>query len=187
MTNDPKSLTQKARRTRVSLIAAGRKLIGQDGASGVTVMSVCALADVGRTSFYNYFEDVDALIRTVAVEAATEIKDRFDSLHADRSRGLARLRDCLEMILTLARDEPDMVLLLTALAATTSEIPALLEAEISAELAACDSIPPQEVPSLAGFLTITILALARHLAEGRMEGGQVSRSVDYMMRACDRN
>ena len=72
------NLTPKARRTRAALIKAAKSLIGREGTAGVNVMTACAEANVGRTSFYNYFEDIDVLIAAVAFEAAADIKARFD-------------------------------------------------------------------------------------------------------------
>ena len=115
MTIAPADLTPKARRTRSALLSAARAEIGRSGVPGVTVMAVCARAEVGRTSFYNYFEDVEALVSAVAIEVAEEIKERFDRLHQDMPRGRARLEACLGMILETAVSDSETTRLLVSL------------------------------------------------------------------------
>ena len=83
-------LTPKARRTRLALLEAARVELGNRGVAGVTVMAVCERAGIGRTSFYNYFEDTGALVSTVAEEAAKDVKERFDALHSGVPRGRKR-------------------------------------------------------------------------------------------------
>lgn len=180
---DPTDLTPKARRTRELLLDAGRKLTGQRGATGINVMAVCAEAEVGRTSFYNYFDDVEGLVATVATEAAREIKVRFDGLHAGQPRGRERLKSCLKMILTLAVEDPDRVLLLTSLAQSSPEVSGLLTSEIHAELSATDDPQIEDVTGLSDFLAITILALARQFAEGKLALDSLDRHLESLWKS----
>ena len=166
MRSEPSDLTPKARRTLSLLISAAETVIGQEGVRAVTVMSVCEEAGVGRTSFYNYFEDVEALTNAVATNAAKQIKSQFDHLHVGVPRGSARLEACLSMIVQLAIEDSDRMLLLTSLADTVPEVSGLLEAEITAELAAKAGPQISEAKTMGRFLTVALLALARQFAEG---------------------
>lgn len=177
------NLTPKARRTRAALIDAARSLIGREGTTGVNVMTVCAEASVGRTSFYNYFEDIDVLIAAVALEAAADIKARFDQMHQEQPRGRERLRNCLGMILTLAKIDPEAVLLLTSLAHTTPEISAMIEAEIVTELRAETPANGRGAEPLARFLTVATLALARHMATGDIPKDSIEQNLAFLMNA----
>ena len=183
MQTDPKDLTPKARRTRTSLLDAGRKLTGLYGSAGVNVMAVCAEAGVGRTSFYNYFEDVEALVAAVAIEAAKEIKARFDNLHSCQPRGRERLRACLKMILLLAVENPDTTLLLTSLVRSSPEVRNLLWSEIHTELSAVDELQKEDVTKLSDFLAITTLALARQFAEGDLAPSSIDRHLEFLWRS----
>jgi len=165
-------------------VAAARSEIGKNGVSGVTVVSVCTEAGVGRTSFYNYFADTDALITEVATEAATGIKDRFDQLHKAEPKGRGRLRACIGMILTLSIDDREFMLLVTSLAQSVPAVAELLETEIIAELSAESMGGRDAVKACARHLAITTIAVARHLAEGRIPKGEVDRHVDFLMRSC---
>ena len=182
MHSDLTDLTPKARRTRVSLLVAGRRLFGLHGRAGVYVMAVCAEAGVGRTSFYKYFEDVEELHEAVMLDVARDIKAKFDHLHSERPRGRARLKACLKMILSVAVEEPETALLLTSLAQTTSEIEGLIRSEISAELSAVSDPSIEDVVDLSGFLSITILALARQFSEGKLAEDSVDGHLRRLLR-----
>ena len=182
MHSDPDDLTPKARRTRASLLVAGRRLFGLHGRAGVNVMAVCAEAGVGRTSFYKYFEDVEGLLDAVVLEAARDIKARFDKLHSGQPRGRERLKACLRMILSVAVEEPETALLLTSLAQTTSVIEDLIRSEIFAELSAASDPHIEDVLSLSGFLSIAILALARRFSEGNFANDSVDQHLRILLR-----
>ena len=177
-------LTPKARRTRSALLAAARAELGHRGVAGLNVMSVCEKAGVGRTSFYNYFDDTDALVSTVAHETAIDIRERFASLHADVPRGFARLEACLRMILETAVDEPEAILLVASLTSSVPEIMELLQIEISAELTAFAPVPEEDQPVVVNYLAQTVLALAHQMALGNLAENSIDKHVEFMMRAC---
>lgn len=179
-----RDLTPKAKRTRSALLAAARAELGHRGVAGLNVMAVCERAGVGRTSFYNYFEDTNALMSTVAHETAIEIKERFASLHTEVPRGFVRLEACLSMILETAVVDPEATLLVASLAGSVPEIMELLHAEISAELAAFAPVPEEEQPVLASHLSQTVLALAHQMAMGNLAKNSVEKHVEFMMRVC---
>lgn len=179
------NLTPKARRTRAALIKAAKSLIGREGTAGVNVMTACVEANVGRTSFYNYFEDIDVLIAAVAFEAAADIKARFDELHEGQPRGRERLKRCLAMVLSLAESDPDMVMLLTSLTQTQPEIGELIEAEIVTELLAAPPGDARHTELLARYLTVATMALVRQLASGAIPLDGMDQYLAYLMKACD--
>ncbi|MFK8035777.1 MAG: TetR/AcrR family transcriptional regulator [Hyphomicrobiales bacterium] len=189
MAKPASDLTPKARRTRASLIEAARVVIGQEGVSGVTVMEVCDRAMVGRTSFYNYFEDADQLIWSVVEETSQSLKNQFDALHEGQSRGLARLERCLEMILNLAVDDRETAMLITSLSQNTHTKPKLLNQEIEKELAGANrtgelSLTDEKRESLTQFLAITTMAICRELALGSLGKDQITPQVGIMISAC---
>ena len=177
-------LTPKARRTRLALLEAARVELGNRGVAGVTVMAVCERAGIGRTSFYNYFEDAGALVSTVAEEAAKDVKERFDALHSGVPRGRKRLEACLRMILETATNDSEAILLVTSLANSAPKIMELLRAEISAELATFARVTDKDQPVLVDHLAQTILALAHQMATGNLAKNSIDRHVEFMMRVC---
>jgi AcrR family transcriptional regulator len=184
-----KILTVKSKRTRQSLLDAAVQVAGEKGIAAVTVKEICDVAGVGRTSFYNYFDDVTALLTAVAIQASDRVKSAFDTLHEDAPRGLARLRACLCMILDLSVENRALALLLTSLARSGPDVIDRLKAEIENELAAIDlqedlNVANAEQDNLATILALSTLALLRDLAEKRRDPETSKTLVDILLRGC---
>lgn len=175
----PEPLTPKARRTRAALVEATRQIVGEEGVPAATVQTICARAGIGRTSYYNYFDDAPAAVAEVAETTGQEIRTAFDALHGDQPRGLDRLETCLTMILTIARDDPAHALLLTALAQSDDTLPDMLSAEIAAELIGAGLSPDPTAP----FMATATLALTRRLAQGKLPA-DVPSCTRMLMAAC---
>jgi AcrR family transcriptional regulator len=175
------TLTAKARQTRQNILWAARDILGRKGMDAINVMEVCAEAGVGRTSFYNYFDDIDALVDAVAVDAASAIKAQFDALHLGEPRGLPRLEKCLRMLLTAGSEDPGTMLLLTTLAAHEGPIRDLLRYEIVQELGRPEQQEYDATSVKAEFLTSVVLALSRDIASGRATSGSIPGYVSMMM------
>lgn len=189
MVKSPDELTPKARRTRAALLSAASTVIGEKGAAGLTVIEVCDVAGVGRTSFYTYFDDLESLTESVARFAAENIRSTFDATHRGLPRGLDRLGKCLEMILRLAVDDPRMALMLTSLADDTRVITDLLQQEIRNELVAAkaaEGAPCTDVSmrSQVNFLTFSVLAICRHIALGNIPKNQISAHTALLLSTC---
>lgn len=152
-------------------------------------MEVCDIAEVGRTSFYNYFEDADQLIASVVEDTAQSLKNQFDALHEGQPRGLVRLERCLEMILNLAVDDRETAMLITSLSQNAHTKPKLLHQEIERELAGANrmgelSLTDEKRESLTQFLTIATMAICRELALGNLGKDQITSQVGIMISAC---
>ncbi|MDJ0868216.1 MAG: TetR/AcrR family transcriptional regulator [Myxococcota bacterium] len=63
---------RKKERTRRQLIDAGLRVLAEKG-EGLTVSDVVAAADVSNGTFYNYFEDRDALVEVLAEQLALSV------------------------------------------------------------------------------------------------------------------
>ena len=183
MTEAIKPLTPKAQRTREALLNAGRNAIGVHGVSNANVMEICETAKIGRTSFYTYFDSIDKLVAEIAEAAAKSLKQQFDDMHQDHPRGLERLEACLDMILTVAIQQPETALLITALADTSGDIRQMIETEIDAELSA-DKICASKRHILTPYLFTTTIALSRAIASGGLPADLSPELVKAMMRAC---
>lgn len=182
-------LTAKAIRTRAALISAARRLVGRQGISGVSVQSVCAEAGIGRTSFYSYFNDVEALIAEVATAAAKDFQERFEDTHQTRPRGMERLEECLLTVFAFALEERDIVLMMTSPNLPGGDVEKLLRREIWAELiggveAGEMDLPADDLLECADFLSISTLALARRIAFGDIRENQIPKFVAFTLAAC---
>lgn len=191
ITPEISSLTAKAVRTRQAIINAARKLIGSEGVDGVTVMAVCGEAQVGRTSFYNYFEDTPALLGMLANDVNQELQSEFETVHAGLERGLGRLECCLSMLLNKASTDPELGLLITALARNNPGFTKLLEEQIQIELEAAVvdgelELSPIELDTVLNFLTVAVLALMHEIAEKQMLPADTDGYVGCLMQAVKR-
>ena len=184
MAKQTDSLTPKAQKTRARLIAAARDIIGRDGVGGLNVMALCDAAHVGRTSFYNYFDDVSELVGEVALEAARTLKIQFDTLHDGSDRGLPRLKACLEMVLLFGVENPETALLLTSLSETNSEIRKMLQKEITEELNGAGFGADTGAGQISDYLTVALLALVREIALNGARGDHAQHFVEMMMAGC---
>jgi len=182
VTTDPPALTPKAQRTRAALLDATRDIVGASGVSATNVMTICDRAGIGRTSFYNYFDDTRDAVAEVARDAGNSIKAAFDAVHAGQPRGLDRLQACLTMVLEIGADDPSLALLLTSLAQADTTLPDLLSAEVAAELAGA-GLDHDRAETAARFVATATLALTRNIAEGRMSAARITTYVEMLMRA----
>jgi AcrR family transcriptional regulator len=178
--------TTKAAQTQAALVSAARRLTGRGGVASVSVKSVCAEANIGRTSYYNYFPDTDALVDALAAETTGELRATFDLLHSDLPRGLMRLTRSIETCLRMAEETPDRALLLTALAGTRQGPDAVLRHEIAEEiagaLAAGDlEMSGEEAWTYGIFLTTSLLACMRATALGDMPRGSVKEVSNALL------
>lgn len=63
-------------RTRSQLTDAARVLIAEKGIAGLRIADVTEVADVGRGSFYNYFDSKEDLVEAVAGESLQTVAER---------------------------------------------------------------------------------------------------------------
>ncbi|MEO0601195.1 MAG: TetR/AcrR family transcriptional regulator [Myxococcota bacterium] len=92
---------KKKARTRRRLLDAGVVAFGRLG-TAMTVQHVVAEAEVSHGTFYNYFDDLDALVDAVAVEVLTELSDAVASAgHPDPAQRFATAS--LRMLTMLGR------------------------------------------------------------------------------------
>ncbi|NNH74248.1 helix-turn-helix transcriptional regulator [Nocardia uniformis] len=65
---------QRRAERRIAILAAAREIIETQGADALSVAEICRRAGVTEPFFYKDFADLDAVVNTVADEAATEIR-----------------------------------------------------------------------------------------------------------------
>ena len=163
-------MTPKGRKTRRAIIDAAMLIAGRDGVDAISVLAVCKEANIGRTSFYNYFPDTSQLLEEVAAEVAATYQQQFEGMHGDLERGFARLANCLRFILQIACDNPNQGLLITSLASTYKEPADLIMVQVRKEIeGAIESSHAQlngtEIDCYVELVTISIMALSRRFSQ----------------------
>ena len=71
-------------RTRAALLRAGATLFATRSVDGISIDDIVAAADVAKGSFYNHFEDKEALARAIA----EEVRGGVEALAAEINAGV---------------------------------------------------------------------------------------------------
>lgn len=94
-------------RTRDSLLRAGRMLFAQRPVDSVSIDELVLAAKVAKGSFYNHFEDREALAHSLAGEIRNSLNTRVLALNADVSDPAMRVARGLALFFGYAASEPD--------------------------------------------------------------------------------
>lgn len=97
----------RAQRTRAALIAAGQRLFCERPVDAVTVDDIVQAAAVGKGSFYNHFEDREALVRAISAEIRTAVEQAIDRANADVEDPARRVARACCTYARFALDEPE--------------------------------------------------------------------------------
>jgi len=77
----------------------------------ITVTDILSRAEVGRNTFYVYFRDVEDVLRAAEGEALSLVLISLSRVHGERTP-VERLRRMADEWLSLAREEPHLLMLL---------------------------------------------------------------------------
>lgn len=94
-------------RTRESLLRAGRMLFAQRPVDSVSIDELVLVAKVAKGSFYNHFEDREALAHSLASEIRSLLNNRVEALNADVSDPAMRVARGLAAFFGYAAVEPE--------------------------------------------------------------------------------
>ncbi|MGC8781632.1 MAG: TetR/AcrR family transcriptional regulator [Anaerolineae bacterium] len=107
---------QERARRRQAILAAARAVFAQGGFHRATVEAIAQRAEVGKGTVYLYFENKEAILAELVLQALAELtarlqaaSDRCSVLHPDQ-----KLRAMAEAYLIFAQNAPDYFRLLNA-------------------------------------------------------------------------
>lgn len=106
---EPKPPTRTDRRraeTRARLLNAARDLFAEQGVGATRTGEITERADVAAGSFYNHFEDKDAIVHTLLAEIAEEQGRVVDELTADIDDPAAVVSFAHRHFVRLAAEDP---------------------------------------------------------------------------------
>jgi AcrR family transcriptional regulator len=86
---------------------AGRRLFSERAVDAVTVDDIVRAADVGKGSFYNHFEDRDALVRAISRDIRANLEGSVARANADEGDPARRIARAVCIYLRFALDEPE--------------------------------------------------------------------------------
>lgn len=73
-------------------------MIGEMSINKITVSSLCKRAEINRSTFYNYYDDIYDLLKKIEDEIFTEIKEDVEKHELDGSRSFTDAQHMLEKI-----------------------------------------------------------------------------------------
>ncbi|HLY79857.1 MAG TPA: helix-turn-helix domain-containing protein, partial [Caulobacteraceae bacterium] len=97
----------RAARTKAALMAAGRRLLSQRPIDAVTVDDIVQAAEVGKGSFYNHFDDREALARAISAQIRSSIETAIGRANAGVEDPARRMARAICSYLRYALDEPE--------------------------------------------------------------------------------
>jgi AcrR family transcriptional regulator len=148
-------------RTRESLLRAGRTLFAQRPVESVSIDELVTAAKVAKGSFYNHFEDRDALARSVAGEIRTLLNDRVLLLNADVTDPALRVARGLATFFRFAVDEPVSAMALARIHGPDSTSDATHNAVVVDDLARGIAVGRFRIPTAeSGLMLVVTIGMA---------------------------
>jgi AcrR family transcriptional regulator len=98
--------TSRTVRTRGALLAAGRQLFADRPFDAVAIDDIVKQADVAKGTFYNHFDDKDALLAAIVADIRGGIEARITHANADVEDPPARIARAVCVYVASAADEP---------------------------------------------------------------------------------
>ncbi len=153
--------TRRRERTRSRLVEAARDLFSRKGVDATRIQEITEEADVGFGSFYNHFEDKDAIVRAVIGEVSEQQGTQVDQLTSNVEDPAEVVSVAHRHFLRLAQSDPVWGWLLIKLDASHSVLK--------------DTLGPRALRDLedgisAGRFTISDPVLAANATGGALLG-----------------
>ena len=133
MTNAIKG-NRQWRRTRAALLAAGEQLFADRPVDGVTVDQIVMAADVGKGSFYNHFEDKDALARAIHDRVQEDVESGVRACNASITDPAQRIVRGFCWFVAYARSHPHRLQTIMRLADERTFAQSPLNVQLAAEM-----------------------------------------------------
>lgn len=100
-------MDRRRARTRDAILSAAAALLAHRSADAVNVDEITERADVAKGTFYNYFEDKDALIREIDQSVRASLEEKIQATNAGIDNPPERIARALAAALSFAFAEPE--------------------------------------------------------------------------------
>lgn len=98
--------SRKGYHTRMSLLSAAFELIAEHGLQTLTVASICERVGLQRSSFYNHFEHLQALLDTLVLQVLDDIGRRSVEASQKQAVTTSMLEFRVRFLFELSLEEP---------------------------------------------------------------------------------
>ena len=145
---------------RAAILRAAREVFADLGYGAATVRDIVRRTDLATGTFYNYFPDKEAVLRTLVDDIAAEARRRVRAAHAAATTAEAFVRDGYRAYFRFISEDPQTFALLRRNAGTIRTVfgePVIgagisdLRADLEAGIAA-GALPPHDVELLSAAM-----------------------------------
>jgi AcrR family transcriptional regulator len=147
MPTTPDRRSRRREATRAKLIEAAKTLIARQGVDNIRIQEITEEADVGFGSFYNHFENKDAIVEAVLVETVTAQGAEIDALTSQLADPAEVISAAHRNFVRRARSDPDWAWLLIRLNLSHNVMLAALEPYARRDLRAAIKAQRVSVPN----------------------------------------
>lgn len=161
------------RTSSAAIVAAGREILEDAGAAGLTMQAVAARVGVRAPSLYKRIKDRDALLSAVAESAVDDLADRLEANGADLTAAARAYR-------AFAHEHPEALRLIFT---DSAPVQALERASAPVLRAAAALVGDPEALNAARLFTAWATGfLQMELAGAFRLGGDVDEAFEYGLR-----
>ena len=114
--------TKKGYLARKNILSATATLLGEQGIEGLNISAICQKAQMPRTSFYNYFSNLEEVLEALVLDIIIGFEKEFEVLHTYPERGAERLAACIFHLYKRAVNDPNWGKLASQLLKITDEV-----------------------------------------------------------------
>jgi AcrR family transcriptional regulator len=101
------ALSTRRARTRIALLTAGRRLFAEHPIDAVAIDDIVAAANVAKGSFYNHFEDKDALLFAIVEDIRDKIEERITIVNSTAEDPAARITRAICVYAGVVGEDPN--------------------------------------------------------------------------------
>jgi AcrR family transcriptional regulator len=169
-------------RTRDSLLRAGRMLFAQRPVDSVSIDELVLAAKVAKGSFYNHFEDREALARSLAGEIRDALNTRVGVMNTDVSDAAMRVARGLAVFFGYAAAEPEGAMALARIHGPDSSIEAAHNAPVVDDVRRGIASGRFRIPTAdAGVLLVVSIGMAGMMRIVREPSPTVAVSITQQL------
>lgn len=131
----PSRHTKRRLRTRDALVSAAEELFAAKGPAAISIDEIVTAADVAKGSFYNHFEDKDAIAREIARTLRAELEQNLTALNVGIDDPAKRVARALSFYTAFAQRSPKRARAMLHLSSGATDPDAPLNQGLSRDIA----------------------------------------------------